>query len=62
MTTSRPCWSTTTPGASSGSRWTTDPALLVSLRGIRHEALRLATPLAQYVAEHNITEERTQAA
>jgi hypothetical protein len=35
---------------------------LVSLRGIRSEALRLAAPLARYVAEHNITNERTQAA
>ena len=28
----------------------------------RERALRLATPLAEYVAEHNITDERTQAA
>jgi len=33
-----------------------DPWFLASLRGIRYEAVRLATPLTQYVAEHNITE------
>jgi len=39
-----------------------DPFLLVSLRGIRSEALRLAVPLAQYVAKNSITNERTRAA
>ena len=38
-----------------------DPGLVVSLRGIATLALDLATPLAQYVARHNITE-RKQAA
>ena len=34
------------------------PGFIVSLRGIQHETLRLATPLAQYVAEHHITERK----
>lgn len=35
---------------------TDDPFLVASLRGIQYEAARLSVPLAQYVAEHNITE------
>ena len=38
------------------------PFMLPLFREARDKALRLATPLAQYVAEHNITEERTRAA
>lgn len=32
------------------------PGPLMYLRSIRHDSLKAATPLAQYVAEHNITE------
>lgn len=41
---------------------TVDRSLIMTLRGARAEALRLAEPLAKYVTEHNITEERTRAA
>jgi Family of unknown function (DUF6879) len=39
-----------------------DPGMLRWYLEDRDRALRLATPLARYVAEHNITSERTQAA
>jgi hypothetical protein len=38
------------------------PGVLRMLGDARRLALELAVPLAQYVAEHNITNERTQAA
>ena len=34
------------------------PFFLVAARAVRNEALRLASPLAKYVAEHNITERK----
>ena len=36
----------------------TDPFDLVSFRATRDKALRLASPLGRYVAEHNITERK----
>ena len=37
---------------------TADQTLVMTLRGARAEAIRLATPLAQYVAKHHITERK----
>ncbi len=41
---------------------TNEPAALALLRGTRDRALRLASPLALYVADHKITRERTRTA
>ena len=41
---------------------TDGPIILPLLRDARDKALNLATPLAEYATEHNITNERTQAA
>ena len=41
---------------------TNEPVALALLRGTRDRSLRLASPLAQYVADHKITRERTRTA
>jgi hypothetical protein len=41
---------------------TNEPGTLTLLRGSRDRSMRLASPLAQYVADHKITRERTSTA